>query len=222
MAGLGFAIGGALQGLGAGLAQQGASDAAARREMALEAARSANKRMEQQSAYDLGEQSADKALERSKQLATHTSGLRVGEGGIAAENQIKIDTAKTVNDLKLKTLDFKNQQTLERLKGAITRENSAAAAKLQQELNAGDIQRTFEAANGEVWTMRVDGRIQSTGVFMAPKASESTGGWPPKTGDSTKQPESPKTKPGEKRVGRSADEQKPTIIRFDGQGSRIK
>ncbi len=166
MAGLGYIVGGALQGLGSGLAKQAELDITSRRDAALEALRTQNRRSEMQFDADLRDRNDARSSERETNKA-----ITVGKANTA--NTITIDDARTKNDITLKKMDFSNQQTMAKLNGAISRQNDAAAIRLRRDLESGDIAETFEADDGQIWGLSKTGERKPTGVYFNPKPVKS-------------------------------------------------
>lgn len=162
MAGLGYIVGGALQGLGSGLAKQGEMDAAARREAALEALRARNRRDEMVADADLRDRNDARSTQRdtSKQIVV---------GKANTQNTIVVDDARTKNDIKLKAIDLGNSTALARLNSALDIKRDAASQQLRQQLEAGEITQTFEADDGQIWGLNRGGQRVATGVYFAPK-----------------------------------------------------
>lgn len=162
MGGLGYVLGGALQGLGSGLAAQGQADAAQRREIALENLRTQNRRTEMVMGADLTDRND------ARSTARNTS-KEITVGRAAATNQITVDGARTSNDIKLRTVDFRNQQQMARLNAALDTQRDASSQRLRQQLESGEISQTFEADDGQIWGMTKGGQRVATGVYFAPK-----------------------------------------------------
>lgn len=162
MGGFGYIVGGALQGLGQGMAAQGQADAASRREAALEALRTQNRRAEVTMDADL----RDRNDARSTQRDTNKQ-ITVGKAN--TQNSIIVDGVRTNNDIKLKSVDLANSKSLARLNAALDTQKDAASQRLRESLSTGDITQTFEADDGQIWGLTKGGQRVSTGVFFAPK-----------------------------------------------------
>lgn len=162
MAGLGYVLGGALQGLGSGLAAQGQADATQRREIALENLRTQNRRGEMVMDADLRDRNDARSTTRdtSKQITV---------GKANTSNQITVDTARTKNDIQLKTIDYRNQQQMARLNSALDTQRDASSQRLRQQMQSGEISETFEADDGQIWGLTKGGQRVATGVYFAPK-----------------------------------------------------
>lgn len=163
MAGLGYFLGGALQGLGSGLSMQGQSDAAARRDMALETLRAQNRKTEMSYDADLRDRNDARSTARDT-----TRQITVGKANTA--NQIKVDNARTDNDIKLKNIDFRNQKDMARLNSALDTQRDAASQNLRKQLENGEVVNTFEADDGQIWGITRTGQRVETGVYFAPKS----------------------------------------------------
>ncbi|QUT04067.1 hypothetical protein KFK14_13010 [Sphingobium phenoxybenzoativorans] len=166
MAGLGYIVGGALQGLGSGLAKQAELDITSRRDAALEALRTQNRRDEATLTADLTDRNNARSTQRDtdKQIAI---------GKAATDNQIIVDDHKTTNDIKLKKIDFNNSQSMARLNSALSQQNDAASQMLRRKLESGEIAQTFEADDGQIWGLSKTGERKPTGVYFNPKPTKS-------------------------------------------------
>lgn len=168
----GFVLGGALQGIGAGLIGMGqqqaataASAAAERRDIALE-----NLRNELATKRDV------KQGEIQRQTATHASGLRRQEMaldyGFKDVNDARANNRTTKSQVTLKSIDASNAQNLARLNASLARQNDAASTQLRAAIENGQIKDTFEGLDGNIYAVFFDGRTKNTGVKYAPKTAD--------------------------------------------------
>lgn len=159
---LGTVLGGALQGIGAGIVQQGQAKAeteaataketaAMRREVALENLRNQNAMSRDKSQSDLkvGEMKVGAQLDdwKSANQTKRTTG-----------SQIAVDKARTQNDI-----------TITQLKARLDRDNSTAATQLKAQIDSGQIKDTVEGDDGNIYAIMADGTTKNTGIKFRPK-----------------------------------------------------
>lgn len=145
MGGLGFVLGGALQGIGQGIATQAQSNIEERRKLALEDLRHRNQLTEDE------HKATQQDWVNGRQTARQTS------------SQIVVDKAKTGNDIALEGVRASNAQALERLQQNLTlsRELQVEGAKLANDLakmgkEVGDYR---VAADGSIWAYSKTGAV---------------------------------------------------------------
>lgn len=190
---LGNVLGGALQGIGAGITNKAMSDIETRRQQALENLRSANNSAEiklrgvEQRATDVAKADLDDR-NNSRQVSRTTSAKIVEDG------------ARTANDIKLEGVKFGNQKQLEQFKASLDIAKDAAGQQLRAQIDAGQVKEVIKGGDGQWWAVYTDGRRYGTGVLVPPPESSSflaPGGTP--TPSPTKG--APASKPGpQKRI----------------------
>lgn len=159
---LGTVLGGALQGIGAGIVQQGQQKAEAaaveaketaamRREVALENLRNQNamSRDRTQSDLKVGEMKVGAQLDDTKDARhiARTTG-----------SQIAVDKARTQNDI-----------TITQVKARLDRDNSTAAIQLKAQIDSGQVKDTVEDDDGNIYAIMADGTTKNTGIKFRPR-----------------------------------------------------
>jgi len=192
-------LGGALQGIGAGLVQQGQqraaaeaasaqSEAAMRREIALENLRTKNAmtRDQQQSVMRMDEQ------ENAGRVSDWQAGRQVGR---TTQATIVTDKAKTQNDITLKQLDAQNDRALASLKSSLsvneTQQKIAAEAIADATKNRYEVGETQIRADGALVLYSKSGQVISVskpGQFTPPAATGMGAGFPAFPGASSPAP----------------------------------
>jgi len=171
MGGLGFILGGALQGAGKGLAMQGqeraqsaASDLEFRRRMALENLRNENQSARMREQADLNDRNDARATSRK------------------TDASIVTDNARTGNDVKLEGVRASNQQALARLNSQLNMSEfeKKQAVELQNDLTkAGQKAAKFEVtADGRMVAYSETGQVlraSPPGTFNPSGSSDTTG-----------------------------------------------
>ena len=168
MGSMGHIIGGALQGIGAGLAQQEQTKADERRQMALEALRQQNQQTNMRMQADLNDQNAAKSDARQDFY-----GAREVQRGASVDQQK--DARKFGYEVQLKKMEFANDEQRTRLESALTSQRSAESARLQSQIQSGEIKQIVESGDGQYYGIRGDGSQVATGVKVPPKALETKG-----------------------------------------------
>lgn len=172
-------LGGALQGLGAGIAAKGQADAEERRQIALE-----NLRAKNQSEKDARDHSNEKDrltqqyglmdTNNAKQTARETDAAIVKDN-VRTKNDITIKGVEHKQKVELTQIDFKNDQAMANLQGAIQRSNTAASQRLAKDLESGEVTQLFEGGDGTYYQMRRDGTITTTGIATPVKETSKSG-----------------------------------------------
>lgn len=159
--GIGAVIGGALQGFGAGVAQQGAIDAKARFDAALESTRTQNKRAEMTMQADLQDRNDARSVSRG------TDAKLVVEG-VKAKNDAAADDRKFSQQVKLKAIDLSNDMAKARLQDALSRASDAT----KRAMESGDITDVKQGDDGQYYGITRTGETKALGVYAAEKESD--------------------------------------------------
>lgn len=150
MGGMGAFLGGALQGIGAGLAAEGRQRWEDRREMALQQLRG------QQAAELASKQHANRKDEIATQ-AQFDNWKDSQKTERTTASTIATDRAKTDNDIRVVSAREQSDRRLEVLRNnlGIKRDaaKTAADAKAEKDLQAGEIKETFVSGDGYLWVV---------------------------------------------------------------------
>ncbi|SKB32271.1 hypothetical protein [Sphingopyxis flava] len=165
MGSLGYIVGGALQGIGSGMAQQAQSDAEERRQMALENLRQQNAQSNMRLQAELNDTNAAKSDARGDYYDA-----RKTERGASVDAQS--DARKFGYQVQLKKMDFANDIERTRLESALAQGRDAATLQLRAQIERGEIRQIVESGDGQYYAIRGDGSQIATGVKVPPKAME--------------------------------------------------
>lgn len=171
-------LGGALQGLGAGIAAKGVADAEERRQIALENLRADNSREAAATAHSNGLDTQQKQFDLSDRNASRQNERQTN-------SQIIIENKKTDNDIKRdgvlfnqqkeqKKIDFNRDKELIALRAAAARASSEAQAKFQDALNSDDYSHTIIGDDDQYYTVYKNGTYKPTDIFAKASAESGT------------------------------------------------
>ena len=166
----GFILGGALSGVGKGLAMQAEQNALERREARLAAARQAERQEDRSWRKEDLQIAEDSTARRDQRLHNQDKeklGLQFG-------NQVEL--AKQAETAEQREALREEQRTyrLEAFRSQLDINKSAALAKIGKQLEAGDIYDIQEGEDGTVYAVTKGGKVRSLGT-KAPKKAEAGG-----------------------------------------------
>lgn len=167
MGGLGHVLGGALQGIGQGMAMQAKEDMESRRSLALENLRSQNQRAETTLTADLNDRNAARntARQTSSTIAVNKEQGKITAGRDATLHGYQVDEIKLRGaiDKQLKSQD------------AAT---AAEAARLKSEIDGGQVKDITAGGDGFYYKTYLNGKTERTNIPVAPKdlVGSSSGG----------------------------------------------
>jgi hypothetical protein len=157
MAGLGMVLGGALSGLGAGIAKQGEMDFEQRRMLALENTRQQNAQTNMRAQ---GEE--QRTTQREKALLDDQLN----------ENENRRVTSRTITlDKNRNALDIAKSERLAKVESQLRRTDAAAAETLKRETDAGQVSDTFQDDQGNWFVLYKNGSQKPLGVKGTPRTS---------------------------------------------------
>ncbi len=180
MAGLAAIFGGALSGLGKGIAQQGEMDWNERKERAMAALRA-----QQDADRDERGQTNDIAkIEKTGEVQgklQRDNDIRQGE--LQAEQDARRTKAQEIiadkqfnQQITLKSIDAKNERSLTLLRGSIAERQDAAGVKLRADIESGDVKDIKEGSDGFYHGVRKNGDSFNLNIGVPVKADEGSGG----------------------------------------------
>lgn len=212
----GYVLGGLLSGIGQGMAAQAQSDAAARREVALEKLRAQNSAQEAATAHSnkMDEMTVDADL-RDRNAARQTG--RDTSSKIVIDNnsfghQVTLENLKTSNDAKLAQVQSRLRMTEDKAKAAQDLVNSATLAGQEVgEVRVSENGTMFVfSKTGKVLNQSKPGTFVPTGVSKSGSSDAGTGTLAAAAaGRQGRQPQTG-TAPQAK------------VIRYDAKGNRIQ
>lgn len=226
MGGLGYIVGGALQGVGSGIVAQGqqraAEDAATakqRRDIALENLRSQNDQVNDARKAEMTHANRIAETEAEYKLRDLNDARSTGR---KTSSQITIDTAKTKNDIVLAKVQTKLKLSADQAIKAQELFNSVTLAgqKVGETRVGADGAMVIYSETGKELTRSTPGQFipqgsksedDSGGTIGAARAARGT-----PVGQAAPQP-TPAPKPASKPTA-----QAPTVIKYDAHGNRIK
>lgn len=156
MGGMGYILGGALTGLGRGVAMVGEADMESAKAAAIEELRTRNRRAEigmQAEANDHNDatrQARGDFYDSRKSARAH--GEKLAEIGAQEKREITVAEAKA-------QLDLSNDKALE---------------KFKKDIDSGEVKESIEGDDGNVYLVYKSGRIANTNVKFRPKQSDSS------------------------------------------------
>lgn len=160
MGGLGSVIGGALSGIGAGIAQQGQLDFQQRRDMALENLRNQN-------------QQANMRVQAEEQRTTQEAGAKLDDWKDSRSNERRTSSTMTI-DKNRSALDTAQRERLAKLETQLRTQQSVQTAQIEAQIRSGEITDTLQDDQGNFYAVYKDGRTKPLNIKGAPKAP--TGG----------------------------------------------
>jgi hypothetical protein len=197
---IGHIVGGALQGLGAGMAAKGQMDAEERRQFALE-------RVRQQNAMEMANVGKENQKEligvqtnANMDLDTHQAknddwrdarstqrqmASTITVNNNQAQNQSKLQKEGFGQQLTLKSVDFANEKEMTRFRAGLDMQGVQQRAQIEQQMRSGEISDVKEGEDGTYYAIRRDGSVSSLGFRSVTQASpfgdriSSAGGTPP-------------------------------------------
>jgi hypothetical protein len=156
---LGMIVGGALQGIGAGLGQKAQLDYEAMRQQALENLRSSNNRAE---IGMRGAQDRDTATHKSK-LDDTNDARHVAR---TTNSQIVVDNARTTNDIKIEQVKFGNDREMAKFKSALDVSADEIKQRIGAAIDAGQVKEVIKGGDGQYWAIQQDGQRVPTGIMV--------------------------------------------------------
>lgn len=144
MGGLGYVIGGALSGLGAGLAKQAEMDWQQRRDMALESLRAEREQ-------------SNIAAQGQQQRITQEREADLNDRN-AARATARQTTSTITIDKNRSTLDTARQERIARVESQLRRTDAEAADKLKRASAAGEVSDTFQDDQGNWYALMKNGK----------------------------------------------------------------
>ena len=173
--GIGMVLGGALQGLGNGMAEQARSDIEQRRQMALENLRQSNDLAKIDKQGEINRQNTtleyqQRDLNDARSTARNTQS-RMAVDNNQAGHQRADRQQQFTQQLQLKQIDFKNDTAKLRLQSALGMD----AARFQQGLEANEFADIQEGSDGQLYRVSKGGGVTALGISAPPKATSGGG-----------------------------------------------
>lgn len=157
MGGLGYVIGGALSGLGAGLAKQAEMDWQQRRDMALEGLRA------QREQSNIAAQGQQQRITQEREADLNDRN--------AARATARQTTSTITIDKNRSTLDTARQERIAKVESQLRRTDAAAAEALKRASAAGEVSDTFQDDQGNWYAIMKDGSPKPLNVKGTVKKS---------------------------------------------------
>lgn len=161
MAGLGSVLGGALSGVGAGIAKQGEMDFIQRRDTALENLRNQN-------------QQESMRVKANEQRTTQREQADLSDRNSAREEARRTSSTMII-DKNRSQLDTDSRERLARLESQLRINQTAQTAQIEAQIRSGEITDTLQDSEGNWYAIYKDGKPKPLNIKGAPKAAAGGG-----------------------------------------------